>query len=231
MHVVAAEKASTCRSKGTKAEWIEKVYDYVFACSSLKGKISQMEVVEDFVSRPHKAVSFLDERGKELQEWNEQKLPKALPGYSGGTLPGRSTKEKGREEGKVDEDSGERRIRNEIAQEVVASIKEKASVHEDVKAKAQRTAERSAKQNWNFSHIENETEGEEDDWENENQMDVQWDEDHKLDENLGRRRMEGSTLQVEVMQKAPELVVHERMTEGEEVKCTKEKRKVKRMVC
>ena len=39
------------------------------------------------------------ERGKERQDWNEQKLPKALPGYSGGRLPGRSTEEKGREEG------------------------------------------------------------------------------------------------------------------------------------
>ena len=61
-------------------------------------------------------------------------------------------------------------------------------------------------------------------------MEVQWCGDHTLDENLGRRRMEGSTLQVEVTQKAPELVVHEQMTEGEEVKCTKEKRKVQKMV-
>ena len=45
------------------------------------------------------------EREKEVQEWNEQKLPKELPGYSGGRLLGRSTQEKGREEGKVDEDS------------------------------------------------------------------------------------------------------------------------------
>ena len=52
-----------------------------------------MKVVEDFESRPHKAVPFVVERGKEIQEWNEQKLPKVLPGYSGGSLPGRSTKE------------------------------------------------------------------------------------------------------------------------------------------
>ena len=58
-----------------------------------------MEVVEDFESRPHKAVSFVVEREKEIQEWNEQKLPKVLPGYSGGRLPERSTKVKGREEG------------------------------------------------------------------------------------------------------------------------------------
>ena len=32
--------------------------------------------------KPHKAVSLVVEREKEVQEWNEQKLPKALPGYS-----------------------------------------------------------------------------------------------------------------------------------------------------
>ena len=39
--------------------------------------------------------------------------------------------------------------------------------------------------------------------------------------------MEVSSLQLEVMQKATELVVHERMTKGGEVKCTKEEKKVK----
>ena len=63
-----------------------------------------MKVVEDFESRPHKAVSFVVEREKEVLEWNEQKLPKVLPGYSGGRLPGRSTKEAGREEEKAGED-------------------------------------------------------------------------------------------------------------------------------
>ena len=53
-----------------------------------------MKVVEDFEARPHEAVSFVVERGKEMQEWNEQKLPKMLLGYSGGRLPGRSTKRK-----------------------------------------------------------------------------------------------------------------------------------------
>ena len=37
-----------------------------------------MEVVEDFESRPHKAVSFLVESEKEVQEWNEQKLLKTF---------------------------------------------------------------------------------------------------------------------------------------------------------
>ena len=39
--------------------------------------------------------------------------------------------------------------------------------------------------------------------------------------------MEGSSLQAEVMQKVLELVVHERMSQGEGVRGTKEKKKVK----
>ena len=68
-----------------------------------------MQVIEDFESRPHKAVTFVVERGKERQEWNEQNLPKASPGYSGGRLPGRSTEEKGREEGEEGEEKEQRR--------------------------------------------------------------------------------------------------------------------------
>ena len=101
MHVIAPEGASTCRSKSAKGEWVEKVYDYVIACNSLKGKISQMKVMEDFESRPHEAVSFVVERGKEIQEWNEQKLPKALPGYSGGRLPGRRKERKAETKKKI----------------------------------------------------------------------------------------------------------------------------------
>ena len=73
---------------------MEKVYDSVTACSSVKGRISDMQVLEDFESRPHKAITFVVERGRERQEWNEQKLPKALPGHSGGRPPGRCTEEK-----------------------------------------------------------------------------------------------------------------------------------------
>ena len=51
MHVVAPKEASTCRAKGSKGEWIERANDHVIASGSLKGKISQMEVVEVFLSR------------------------------------------------------------------------------------------------------------------------------------------------------------------------------------
>ena len=43
-------------------------------------------------------------------------------GYSGGRLPGRSAEEKGREEGEDDEGGEERRVRNEIIEEVIAGI-------------------------------------------------------------------------------------------------------------
>ena len=72
------------------------------------------------------------ERGKEMQEWNPQKLPKVLPGYSGGRLPGRSTQEKGRE-GEADEGGEERRIKGHIVKEVVAGIWEKVSMDGGVK--------------------------------------------------------------------------------------------------
>ena len=72
MHVMAPEGMSTCRSKNAKGEWVEKVFDYVIECSSLKGRISDMTVTEDFESRPHKAVTFVVGRGKEKQQ-----MPKA----------------------------------------------------------------------------------------------------------------------------------------------------------
>ena len=74
-----------------------------------------------------------------MQEWNEQKLPEVLPGCSEGRLPGRSTQINGREVEEEVEGSEERKIRQEIAQEVVAGIKEMASAHDDAKATAQRT--------------------------------------------------------------------------------------------
>ena len=70
MHVVAPREASTRRSKVPKGEWVERTCDYVIASGSLKGCMLQMEVVEDFESRPHQEVSFLVERGKKIQDRN-----------------------------------------------------------------------------------------------------------------------------------------------------------------
>ena len=57
-------------------------------------------------------------------------------------------------------------------------------------------------------------------------MAAQWDEEEKLEEILERRKMEGSSLKVEVLQKVPELVVHERMSQGKGVKGRNEKKNV-----
>ena len=79
-----------------------------------------MKVIEDLKPRPRKADTFVVERGKEIQEWYQQKLPKkALLGSCGGRFPGRGTKEQGRGEGEEDEGSEERRVRNVIIEEVI----------------------------------------------------------------------------------------------------------------
>ena len=48
-----------------------------------------------------------------------------------------------------------------------------------------------------------------------------------LEEILERRRAEGSSLQAEVLQKVPDLVVHERMSQGEKAKGIEEKKELK----
>ena len=72
---------------------------------------------------------------------------------------------------------------------MVAGIKEKAGGHEDAKSIAQRKVEQSVKQSWECSQIENEEEEEEEVWQKENQMELQWAEYEKLEETLGQRRM------------------------------------------
>ena len=65
--MVGPKEASTCKSKGPKDVWIERTSDHVVASGSLKGKILQMEVVEDFEPRPHKAVPFVVRREKDKE--------------------------------------------------------------------------------------------------------------------------------------------------------------------
>ena len=57
-------------------------------------------------------------------------------------------------------------------------------------------------------------------------MAAQWEEAAKTGGDRGTKRMEGSPVQLEVMQHVPELVVHERMSQGIGVKGIKEKKKV-----
>ena len=77
-------------------------------------------MVEDFESIPHKAVSFVVKREKEIKEWSEQKLPKVLPGYNRGRLPGRSEEERGR-----DGEEEEKENRGRQVTKVVADVEKK----------------------------------------------------------------------------------------------------------
>ena len=95
MHVIAPEGVSTCRSKNVKGYWVEKVYDYVIACSSPEGKNSDMQVIEDFESRPHNAVIFVKEERKG-RNGTSKIQPEALPGHSGGRLPEARKRKAGR---------------------------------------------------------------------------------------------------------------------------------------
>ena len=62
MHVIVPEGVSTCRSKNDKGIWVEKVWDFVIACNSVKGKISNQE-----------AVTFVAEKGQERGRNGESK--------------------------------------------------------------------------------------------------------------------------------------------------------------
>ena len=120
-------------------------------------------------------------------------MPKSLPGYSGGRLPGRSTKKIGREEEEGEEDSRERQVRNEVAQKVVAGIKKKARAHEGAKPTEHRADGQSVKPNWDCSQIENVKEEEVVDWYEGDPK--QLDEDEKLEEILERRSVDGVPFQ------------------------------------
>ena len=101
-------------------------------------------------------------------------------------------KERGREEEEEEKESRERQVRYEIVQKVVLDIEKKARAQVDVKPTAQRTCGQSVKQSWDCSQIENEEEDEEELWQKENQMELQWAEDEKLEESSEQRRMEGT---------------------------------------
>ena len=98
--------------------------------------------------------------------------------------------------GEVNEDGGETRIRSQSAQEVVGCIKEKVSVHDGIKEAVQRKAVQSFMRSCDCSQIENEVE--EGSWREGDQMAAQWE---QLEGTVERRRIEGSSLQLDVMQK------------------------------
>ena len=57
-------------------------------------------------------------------------------------------------------------------------------------------------------------------------MAEQWEEEQQLEDMVERRRMEGSSLKSDLIQKVSELVVNERMSQGERLKNPKVNKKV-----
>ena len=125
-------------------------------------------------------------------------MPKVLPGYSGGRLPGRSTEEKGREEGEEDEGSGERRVRNEITEEVLKKNIQKKAVDESAENEGKKTGGSDFMRSRDCSQIGNEEE--EESWQERDQMAEQWEEEQTLEGIVERRRSEGSSLNLHAMQ-------------------------------
>ena len=145
-----------------------------------------------------------------MQEWNEQKLPKVLPGHSGGRLPGRSTTERGREEEEEQEENGEGRIRNEIAQKVVKASRGRQARTKMPSRPHKEQSDKVSSKIGTARKSKTKKREEEADWQKEDQMEVRWAEGEKLEEILERRRRKGSSLHADVVQKVLELVVHER---------------------
>ena len=87
-----------------------------------------------------------------------------------------------------------------------------ARMQEGTEDKIKRTGGQSLMQSWDSSQVENGEEKES--WQERDQMAAQWDEEQKMEEILERRRMEGSSLHFEAVRNEPELVVHERMSQG-----------------
>ena len=77
-------------------------------------------------------------------------------------------------------------------------------------------------QRWDCSQIG--TEEEEESWQGSDHMAEHWEEEQHL-EDIIEIRMEGSSLKLDVIEKVPELLVIERMSQGEKVNNPKKRRK------
>ena len=113
--------------------------------------------------------------------------------------------------------------------EEVNGSSQRRALEECCLCERERTEGQNSMQRWESSQIENEEE--EESWLEGDQMAEQWEEERRLEDIVERRRMEGSSFKLDVMRRVPELVVNERMSQGERVKNPKVKKKVQRMVC
>ena len=145
---------------------------------------------------------------------------------SGGRLPGRSTEEKGGEEGEEDEGSEERTVRkrnhyrsNLNGVQLRRRLSMKVLKMKDRKQEGQTSCEAGFARRSKMKKRRKAGK-------NEDQMAEQWEEEQKLDGIAERRWIEGSSLNLDAMQKVLELVVNERTSQGKRVESPKDKTKV-----
>ena len=63
---------------------VQRMYDDVVACKCLLATFRKVEVIEECDSRPHEPLRFEVRCKKEPQEVRILKVPKPMPGVSGG---------------------------------------------------------------------------------------------------------------------------------------------------
>ena len=177
--------------KALKDVWIERTYDYVVANGSLKGKILQMEVVEDFESRPHKAVSFC---GRKIERNKGMERAGAAEGAAWSQRRKVATKEKGREEGVVDEDGGRKEDQRPNRPRSGCRYQGEGKRARWCQGCCAKTSWESVVRRWDCSQIENEED--EESWREGDQMAAQWEEEQSMEEIMERRRIEGETLKL-----------------------------------
>ena len=142
-----------------------------------------MQVIEDFESRPHKAVTFVVQRGRERQELDEQKLPKAF------TLDtaeedyqdeARKRKVRKKEKKAKKEMKGRRKMRKSKELEVLRGwLSKDKTPYKGGIARRSRTKKKVGKKA------------------------TQWEEEQQLDDLIERRRMKGELLKVGYLAKSP----------------------------
>ena len=204
VYVTAPEGVSTCRSRSAKGELVEKACDYAMACSSQKGRISDMQVKEDFESRPHKAVTFVVQRGKERQE--QRRYLDTAEKDSQEEARKRKVGRNGKKAKEVNKGRRKMRKSKKLLEALRGWLSKDETSYKDgivrrLRMKKKKVGKKATK------------------W-----QDIGKRKQHS-DDLTGRRRMEGSSLKLDVMQKVPELVVQNECHTAKRRKTRKKRRK------
>ena len=149
-----AEGVSTYPSACPIGEQIERTYDCVIATKTLQGKIWNMEVVKDFESRMHKAVTFQVDRDKDLQEVRVVNLSETLSGFRGGQMPGASKVAGGEEEGQEEDEV--RQVDKDVRSAVLTADLVNSTVGGNLAGTVEKTCgvERSSRCLWAGEHFQ-----------------------------------------------------------------------------